>query len=208
MDRQYYTLMEAYYKVYDEVEQLDEVSAQTAMKASKAADDKANGMSHNGDHNGASKKRKQAVNLYQKALARAKNKTQANESVDNYDLIMSYLLDEGFADTEADAEVIMANMSEEWLEDILEGFKPTNYNQGPDIFKGRGKKAQQLDRQIAKHKKEGNVVKSMNMDFINRMMDDPESRKESMEKSRRNRMKSDARARRDAQQDVKKYGLS
>jgi hypothetical protein len=204
---QAYSLMEAYHQVYSNSEQLDEISSQTAMRASREADKKAGMMAHNGDKEGSSKKRKQSVNLYQKALHRSSKKAEMNEEYDTYDLVMSYLLDEGYADTESDAEVIMANMSEEWLEIILEGFKPTNYNQGPDIFKGRGKKAKQLDKQIAKHKKEGNVVKSMNMDFINRMMDDPEGRKESMEKSRRNRMKSDARARRDAQRDVKKYGL-
>lgn len=115
-----YSLMEAYYQVYSESEQLDEVSSQTAMRASKEADRKAGMMAHNGDHNGSSKKRKQAVNLYQKALQRSAKKSEMNEGHDNYDLVMDYLLDEGYADTESDAEVIMANMSEEWLESILD----------------------------------------------------------------------------------------
>jgi hypothetical protein len=42
------------------------------------------------------------------------------EDVDLYDVVMEYLLDEGFADTEEAATVIMANMSEEWRQDILE----------------------------------------------------------------------------------------
>ena len=41
------------------------------------------------------------------------------EVVDLYDVILSHLLDEGFADTEESATVIMANMSEEWREQIL-----------------------------------------------------------------------------------------
>ena len=42
------------------------------------------------------------------------------EVVDLYDVILSHLLDEGFADTEESATVIMANMSEEWRESIVE----------------------------------------------------------------------------------------
>ena len=39
---------------------------------------------------------------------------------DIYDIILSHLLDEGYADTEESALVIMANMSEEWREGIVE----------------------------------------------------------------------------------------
>jgi hypothetical protein len=42
------------------------------------------------------------------------------EDVDLYDLVLEHLLDEGYADTEDAATVIMANMSEEWREEILE----------------------------------------------------------------------------------------
>jgi len=41
------------------------------------------------------------------------------EDVDLYDVVLEHLLDEGFADTEESATVIMANMSEEWREEIL-----------------------------------------------------------------------------------------
>ena len=37
---------------------------------------------------------------------------------DIYDIILSHLLDEGYADTEQAAEAIMVNMSEEWRENI------------------------------------------------------------------------------------------
>tara|TARA_B100000073_G_scaffold321663_1_gene302392 strand:+ start:422 stop:958 length:537 start_codon:yes stop_codon:yes gene_type:complete len=43
------------------------------------------------------------------------------EDVDLYDLMKSYLIDEGFADTEQAAVAIMANMSEEWRNYIVEG---------------------------------------------------------------------------------------
>jgi hypothetical protein len=42
------------------------------------------------------------------------------EDYDIYDIILSHLLDEGYADTNENALVIMANMSEEWRENIIE----------------------------------------------------------------------------------------
>ncbi len=41
------------------------------------------------------------------------------DSYDLYDIILSYLLDEGYAETQEAAEVMMVNMSEEWRESIL-----------------------------------------------------------------------------------------
>jgi hypothetical protein len=40
---------------------------------------------------------------------------------DPYDIILSHLLDEGYAETSEAAESIMVNMSEEWRESILLG---------------------------------------------------------------------------------------
>jgi hypothetical protein len=42
------------------------------------------------------------------------------EDVDLYDVVLEHLLDEGYADTEEAATVIMANMSEEWRDSIVE----------------------------------------------------------------------------------------
>jgi hypothetical protein len=39
---------------------------------------------------------------------------------DLYDIILSHLLDEGYADTQEAAEAIMVNMSEDWRESIVE----------------------------------------------------------------------------------------
>ena len=52
----------------------------------------------------------------------AKNKARATqeEQADLYDIILSHLLDEGYAETPEAAEVIMVNMSEEWRESIVE----------------------------------------------------------------------------------------
>ena len=46
--------------------------------------------------------------------------TNINASYDLYDLILSHLLDEGYAETVEAAESIMVNMSEDWRESICE----------------------------------------------------------------------------------------
>ena len=58
-----------------------------------------------------------------------KTKKQANlaqtlkgiskEDIDIYDIVLSHLLDEGYATSEEAAEVIMVNMSEEWRDSII-----------------------------------------------------------------------------------------
>ena len=45
-----------------------------------------------------------------------------NNSYDLYDIILSHLIDEGYADTFESAEAIMVNMSEEWRQSIVEDF--------------------------------------------------------------------------------------
>ena len=42
------------------------------------------------------------------------------EETDLYNIILSHLIDEGYADTEEAAECMMGNMSEEWRDDIIE----------------------------------------------------------------------------------------
>jgi hypothetical protein len=45
--------------------------------------------------------------------------TEEVETLDLYDVVLEHLLDEGYADSEEAATVIMANMSEEWREEII-----------------------------------------------------------------------------------------
>jgi hypothetical protein len=54
-------------------------------------------------------------------LAAQKARGQHAECYDLYDIILSHLIDEGYADTNESALVIMANMSEEWRQSIVEG---------------------------------------------------------------------------------------
>ena len=46
---------------------------------------------------------------------------KVKESVDLFDYLLEYLVAEGYADTNKAALVIMANMSEEWKQSIVEG---------------------------------------------------------------------------------------
>ena len=47
-------------------------------------------------------------------------KDTRKEEVSVYDIVLSHLIDEGYADTVKSAEVIMLNMSEEWRDSIVE----------------------------------------------------------------------------------------
>ena len=58
---------------------------------------------------------------FRRQMIRDRMKTMSNEGYDLYDVILSHLLDEGYADTQEAAEVIMVNMSEDWRESICEG---------------------------------------------------------------------------------------
>ena len=55
-----------------------------------------------------------------KKLARQKASGVSAESFDIYDIILSHLLDEGYAETVESAQAIMVNMSEEWRDEIVE----------------------------------------------------------------------------------------
>ena len=56
------------------------------------------------------------------------------EQVDLYDIILSHLLDEGYAETPEAAEVIMVNMSEDWRQSIVEAVDDTH--SGHPNYKG------------------------------------------------------------------------
>ncbi len=121
------------------------------------------------------------------------------EREDLYDVVLAHLLDEGFAETEEEAAVIMANMSEEWRDEILdEGFKRMD----------RAK----IERQARKLGGDrGDVLRA-----VADKMDTEVERKYSTRQARLNRAggagseyrkAQELRARDDAKADFKKYGL-
>ncbi len=58
--------------------------------------------------------------MYDKAKETVGGLLKQDYEFDNFDVILEYLVAEGYADTNENALVIMANMSEEWKETILE----------------------------------------------------------------------------------------
>ena len=59
------------------------------------------------------------MNVYQEIDEAKVDVKVSTEEVDLYDVILSHLLDEGYADTYEAAEAIMVNMSEDWRDAIL-----------------------------------------------------------------------------------------
>ena len=105
-------LQEAYLSVYEESEVAERT--RNAVKHQRSG-------THGDDH--AMEKESEASTAAVKKATKYKGPKvmpSMAEEVDLYDVILSHLLDEGFADTEKNAITIMANMSEEWREEILE----------------------------------------------------------------------------------------
>jgi hypothetical protein len=107
-------LQEAYMEVYQELDEGEKpIPYGRMMKKSDEladSDDK--------------KKRNRAAKIYLAANAPKGPKVKVRkEQTDIYDIILSHLLDEGYAETQEAAEVIMVNMSEEWREGIVEEMK-------------------------------------------------------------------------------------
>jgi hypothetical protein len=109
-------------------EHLNEISADTALRASKEATKRAGTYAalSGGERKPtekAAKLRAQAERLYAaSAKRRLKAKiTPVKITREEYDFILSHLIDEGYTNTFEGAEVIASNMSDEWIVSILEG---------------------------------------------------------------------------------------
>ena len=64
--------------------------------------------------------------------------------MDKFDIIKSYLLDEGFAETEEAAIGMMVSMSESWKEEILEGYKGKHGQSDKEYMDGRSDAGKQI----------------------------------------------------------------
>ena len=119
------------------------------------------------------------------------------QSYDFFDHILEHLVTEGYADTNNEALAIMANMSEEWKESIInEGFKRMNR------------------RKIEKQAQRLGGDKGYVLSALANTLDTPENRKFSTDAARKNRKQSGEyrqrqhlRARDDAKSDIEKYGF-
>jgi hypothetical protein len=121
-------LSEAYMEVYASPEELDEASSRdefTRAAIARSSGRKGGITFEPGPNWDPSANRGKGAHLSPKQKEKQRRKAlRQNEQVDIYDIILSHLLDEGYADTNKAALAIMANMSEEWREEIVdEGYK-------------------------------------------------------------------------------------
>jgi hypothetical protein len=131
-------LQEAYMEVVEN-HQLNELSVGKMLAYTKAAEKNRGDLNKKWDKGTASYREKMRVLGREEGEERAskniKKKTGkrpyemnaldkaryavTKEEVDLYDIILSHLLDEGYAETPEAAEKIMVNMSEEWIGSII-----------------------------------------------------------------------------------------
>ena len=145
-------LQESYSQVYE----LDEVKVELKQRNKNEMQRKAGNLGREVVSSKKGPKRTAAMNRMGKLVSsiarddeekRFKTLGQSpahNEEVDLYDIILSHLIDEGYADTYEAAEAIMVNMSEDWRESIVEGaagaFVPSKVddsNNRRDMLKNR-----------------------------------------------------------------------
>ena len=129
MDAQdFRSLQEAYMEVVEN-QQLDEAQVPDTQKRADRIMKQSVKLHTTAVEKGQPKKHRQAATLAstsRRMSQRAKERDQEaerqefNVKEDIYDIILSHLLDEGYAETPEAAEAIMVNMSEEWREDIME----------------------------------------------------------------------------------------
>ena len=143
MDAQEFrSLQEAYMEVVEN-QQLNELSVNKMLAYKKKAEKNRDELNKKWDKGTATYREKMRVLGREEGEARASRRIEKKtgkhpldmnkldklkasvkkEEVDTYDIILSHLLDEGYAETPEAAEAIMVNMSEEWREDIMEGYK-------------------------------------------------------------------------------------
>ena len=121
------------------------------------------------------------------------SKVQFN-SYDYYDTVLSYLLDEGYAETLEAAEAIMVNMSEEWKEDIIEAAKDQSNKQIEKGVKTTYRAGNVLDNQHQGRSKGLNRLStSEREEKTNRMRERLKARRDDLF-GERNRREDEARA--------------
>ena len=102
-------LIEAYLSVYEE--------SDVAERTKKAVEHQRKG-THGDDHE-MEKESKESTKAVKKAT-KYKGPKVTPSLPESYDVVLEYLMNEGYADTEENAITIMANMSEEWIDEILD----------------------------------------------------------------------------------------
>ena len=109
--RQFQELQEAYMNVYQEIDEAKVDKKLPEYKRSGARLDRYDNPSGALALGGGQQRARRAEHEERRGVKK--------EEFDLYDIILSHLLDEGYADTEQAAEAIMVNMSEEWMGSII-----------------------------------------------------------------------------------------
>jgi hypothetical protein len=124
MDAQEFrSLQEAYMEVVEN-QQLDEASSRdefTRAAIARNSGRKGGITFEPGPNWDPSANRGKGAHLSPKQKEKQRRKALRQEEVDFFDVILEHLVAEGFADTNEAALAIMANMSEEWKQSIVEG---------------------------------------------------------------------------------------
>ena len=143
---------------YNQVYQLDEISDRkvNSMVAQRRR------QFNRADEGGSAREIHLARNLV-KAEKSAERRSQRlnREQVDLYDIVLSHLLDEGYADTEQAAEAIIVNMSEDWRKEILD--------EAITSEKGKAKAAEMIAARTTASGRAGTYKESFNI-FVNSMI--------------------------------------
>jgi hypothetical protein len=139
-------LYEAYLQVHqpqEEVEQLDELAPATPRNRQRAVNRRQRQfdrtpMSNSTGGSGEERAALSRLTRAERLSAAASERRKVDENYDAFDVILEHLVAEGYADTNESALVIMANMSEEWRQSIVEGEENKEDSQKP--FTGEGPK--------------------------------------------------------------------
>ena len=139
--KEYWGLMEAYSEVYapQEIDEADSLDAMQARREKRLkAQRKREGTTSTGRDFGRDDR---LTSDQQKSRRDAEYKAGTRkEEFDIFHNILEHLIDEGYADTEESAIAIMANMSEEWRESILDEASRADDTTRANIARYAGKK--------------------------------------------------------------------
>ena len=125
MDAQdFRSLQEAYMEVVEK-QQLDELAPATSQNIQRVVNRRQRQfdrtpMSGSTGGSGAEKAALGKLTRAERLAAASSNRRNVGENYDIFDAILEHLVAEGYADTNKAALAIMANMSEEWRESIVE----------------------------------------------------------------------------------------
>ena len=108
-------------EAYNKVHQLDEISSELAKRAGEERMNRTFALMQKDWKEGRKKPSSEFQKSYKKQQddERRYRRKLKKEQADIYDIILSHLLDEGYAETPEAAEAIMVNMSEEWRQSIF-----------------------------------------------------------------------------------------